>query len=1267
MSDLTTWILDPFPGLRPFEPEHSALFFGRDEQTDELLGRLQRARFLAIVGESGSGKSSLARAGLIPSLQRGYMADAGSRWQIALFRPGNDPGGNLARALERSCSTSQNGPDRSQLRTILERSSMGLVRAAAAILPHNTNLLVVVDQFEEIFRYRRETQRHDGGDSAAAFVKLLLTAAQEEDSTVYIVLTMRSDFLGECAHFRGLPEALNGGQYLVPRLTREQKKQVIEGPAAVAGAEFAPSLVQRLLNDVGDTADQLPILQHALMRTWEEAAASRERGEPVSISHYEAVGGIDQALNRHVESAYQELEEQDREIAKKIFQRLTERGRGDRDVRRPTKVNELCAVSGDELERVIAVINKFRESGRTFLNSPDPGALNGDSVIDITHESLIRLWSTLRDWVAEEADSARLYRRLADSAVENRAAYHDQDLKQALSWREDTKPNQAWAERYHPAFAQAMEFLDLSRKLDASSRRRKTAAVAGLCITAVVAAMFAIRLWIQDRELKARELLAEAQRLQDDPGDALHTSALLAIESLRHHTFYESDLVLRGAVGLLPRALSTLHHQAGVQALAFSADGSRLATGSDDGAVTVWETSGWKQMTRFQGQGSVRSLSFSPDGQRLLAGSSDHGYLLDATTGQQMAVLPGGNKLSCLAFSPDGTRIANASGDGTIRVFEAKTAEQLWMAVPGGPVNFVAFSSNGERVASGSNDGTVRIFAASGGNLISVFKQPGEVRAVAFSPDARLAVIGSATVHNSEGAGVARVIAVDTGKETAHAHFRAVVDAVAFSTDGAMVAGGSDDGTVKVFDALDGSEFSRLKDAGPVIAIAFSPDGRWVATGSWDHTGRLFDAADGREVARLIHQDKVRVVAFSSDGRLLATGSDDHMVRIFAAGKGDSAARVPHRTQVLSSALSPTAGMVITGSKDGLVRILKADTGKEVASLNQQGAVTTVVFSSGGSLAAAATDKGETAVFETDTGRETAKAKAESAVLGLAFSPDQTRIASGYADGLVRVCETRGGREVLQANAGGRPVRALDLSSDGRLLIAGGDDHIARVWEVATGREISRFALTDAVRAVAMRPHGDLALVGGSDGTVVLFRTDTGREEARIPGRGRLDTMTFSHDGKLFAAGSSMKMSDGSTGGATRIFDTESTRELARLTQGGAVESIVFGPDDRWAAAIDENHVIHVFRTLDGAKVARIEGDFVKAARFTDDGTALLVVSTEAAGSLESNVVSLQRHPLAVPDLVREGCSRLGYNLSPDEWRSFFHNQPYRKICPDLP
>jgi energy-coupling factor transporter ATP-binding protein EcfA2 len=273
---------NPYPGLRPFLADETHLFFGRDAHRIELLQRLRQTRFLAVVGTSGSGKSSLVRAGLLPGLLGGFMAGQGRRWRIADLRPGTDPIGNLARALDQVGALREQplAEDESSFTAAtLRRSSLGLVQAFdEARLPASDTLLVLVDQFEELFRGMDSggTVSHD---DAAAFVKLLLAASTQAQDRIYVVLTMRSDFLGDCARFRGLPEAINAGQYLVPRLTRDQTREAIAGPAAVRGVMLASSLLDRLLNDVADSPDQLPILQHALMRTWDHWVRRRAAGD----------------------------------------------------------------------------------------------------------------------------------------------------------------------------------------------------------------------------------------------------------------------------------------------------------------------------------------------------------------------------------------------------------------------------------------------------------------------------------------------------------------------------------------------------------------------------------------------------------------------------------------------------------------------------------------------------------------------------------------------------------------------------------------------------------------------------------------------------------------------------------------------------------------------------------------------------------------------------------------------------------------------------
>jgi energy-coupling factor transporter ATP-binding protein EcfA2 len=501
---------NPFPGLRPFDFDESHLFFGRDGQSEQLIAKLARTRFLAVVGTSGSGKSSLVRAGFLPALQGGFMSSAGSSWRVATLRPGNDPIGNLAQALNEPDVFGSEFQENRAIQTAiaestLRRGSLGLVDTARqAVMSENENLLVVVDQFEEIFRFARVTEGQQYGNEAAAFIKLLLEAAGQRDVAIYVVLTMRSDYLGDCSQFWGLPEAINESQYLIPRLTRDQLREAITGPVAVGGGEIRPRLVNRLLNDVGDNQDQLPVLQHLLMRAWAEwtdqklTVSVKEGDQIVTRSHKEvhegnaidlccadAVGGMAEALSRHADEAYSDLpNDHHRDVAEKLFKALTEKGADNREIRRPITLGEICAVTEADKSEVSTVVETFRRPGRSFLMPPASVALGPESLIDISHESLIRGWMRLKDWVDEEARSARIYRRLAETAVlykeGNAGLWRDPDLQIALAWREQSKPNEIWAKRYHPEFVAAQAFLDESLKarnaqavLDESRRKKE--------------------------------------------------------------------------------------------------------------------------------------------------------------------------------------------------------------------------------------------------------------------------------------------------------------------------------------------------------------------------------------------------------------------------------------------------------------------------------------------------------------------------------------------------------------------------------------------------------------------------------------------------------------------------------------------------------------------------------------------------------------------------------------------------------------------------
>jgi tetratricopeptide (TPR) repeat protein len=455
---------NPFPGLRPFEADEGHLFFGREEQIDELLRRLRLRRFVAVVGTSGSGKSSLVRAGLFPALRVGAMSGAGSRWRIVTMMPGNEPLAALARELDREGVLGHEGD--AQLRTdlahaVLDRGGLGLVEIAQqAALHADENLLVVVDQFEELFRYSQLDV-----DAAAAFVKLLLAASEYPGVPLYVALTMRSDFLGDCAQFADLPERINDGLFLIPRMNRAQLERAIVGPVRVAEQMIAPRLVNQLLNDVGDDPDQLPVLQHALMRTWDIWKADHARNAPLDIPHYEKTGGLKRALDLHAESIYGELPPQIREVARRLFCAITELGSDNRGIRRPVELATARAITRDPDDELRWVIEAFRAPGRSLLKPRFGDELSDHGVVDISHESLMRVWTRLEEWLKDEGASALTYRRLAQDALLHAAGqaalWTDPGLAIAEQWRATAQPTAEWAERYvKGAFSQAMAFLD---------------------------------------------------------------------------------------------------------------------------------------------------------------------------------------------------------------------------------------------------------------------------------------------------------------------------------------------------------------------------------------------------------------------------------------------------------------------------------------------------------------------------------------------------------------------------------------------------------------------------------------------------------------------------------------------------------------------------------------------------------------------------------------------------------------------------------------
>jgi WD40 repeat protein/energy-coupling factor transporter ATP-binding protein EcfA2 len=933
-------IFNPFPGLRAFEEDEDFLFFGREKQIDDLLKKLRTARFIAVIGASGSGKSSLVKCGLLPSLYSGFMTKAGSNWSVAVFRPGDDPVGNLARCLAAPGGLYEDDTMGATYASITEatlrRSNLGLIEAVKqSDRKPSENVLIVVDQFEELFRFSKyERNKYSQRRDSLSFVDLLLSACNQEEIPIYIVLTMRSDFMGDCTAFPGLPEAINRSQYLVPRMSREEQREAITGPIAVGGAQITPRLLTQLLNDVGDNPDQLPILQHALLRTWRYWEQHHAEGEPLDLAHYEAIGTMARALSQHAEEAYHELlSERSRKICEVLFKAITEKSEERQGIRRPTKLKEICAVSGASLPEVTEVLDTFRKEGRSFLMPPAEATLTDESIIDISHESLMRIWERLIKWVEDETQSADIYKRLAEAAALYQEAksglWRNPELQFAVKWYEHHAPNRAWAQRYDPAFERAVGFLKESKRQEEFEQEQKErhekqkikrirffAIVLGsAAITAILLLIIVFNLQVQaEQNAKLAEERAAEARYQKTVAESEKKGAeekRQEAERLRGEALTQKQIAEEQRKVAEEQRLRAINSAREVQLEKHSAELARdEAKRQEKEALDQKQKAEVLQVKAENSEKRTNRLRLLALGQTLAFQSvrefrnnnTDVSALL-AVQAYKFNIENGGHVLD-----PD---IYNAL---------AQTTERPVFAGHADGIRSVTVSADGKRIISGANDKTVRIW-----NL----QHPG------IAPEV---LEGVAAIRSVALAGESVIVAADTDgniviwdlqqnrKRTVIKVHAAPIQCMIYDKAKAQVVSGSADGTIAMLSVKEPTAPVVIVDKVPlrITSLAQSPDGTLLAAAAEDNVLRIYRLKAGKLSPEPLpdKHSRVRSICFSHNNEYLATGGYDGSIRIWHTRDLSPAIILTgHTSSINSMAFSPADNLLATASADGTVRL----------------------------------------------------------------------------------------------------------------------------------------------------------------------------------------------------------------------------------------------------------------------------------------------------------------------------------------------------------
>jgi WD40 repeat protein/class 3 adenylate cyclase len=1144
-------VANPYKGLRAFEEGDAPDFFGREELIGQLVERLETTRFLAVVGPSGSGKSSVVRAGLIPALRRGAVRDSDG-WRIVDMFPGPNPLDGLEAALLRAAPDSPSG-----LIDQLERDENGLHRAVLRLLPSDgTEIVLVIDQFEELFTLV--------GDEAARthFLASLEAAVIDPHSRLRVVVTLRADFYDRPLLYRGFAELFRSRVEAVIPLSPEELERAISGPAKRVDISLEPTLIAAMLADVAEEPGALPLMEYALTELFE-----RRDGRVLTLDGYRAIGGVSGSLGRRAEELYGDLDDEGKEAARQLFLRLVALGEGTEDTRRRVPRAEVASLDVDE-KAMTAVIDAFGSSRLlSFDRDARTGAptieLAHEAMltawprlhrrIDAAREDIRterRLAAAARDWTEAGRDPSFL---LSGARLEQAETWQAASgIAVTPEEREYLEASRSERER-HTADEEARRARE--EELERRSFRRLRALVAVLAVAALVAVGLTVfarnqqgRAEREERFAVARELAAASvANLDVDP----ERSVLLALEAIER-TRSVDGRVLPEAVEALHRAVTASRIVLSVPGLGGASDWSSRGVfvtegPEDEGVVDIRDATTGDRVLRFQGdEVDINDVAFSPDGSMLAtATDSDALKIWDAESGDLLSSTSvEGSFAIGTSWSADGALVSAAwPFAGSVMIVEP-TSKALIGTIDGIPDPFeTALSPDGRTiaVASGSSSEARTFDVASGEPRFELVGHLSPITSIAWSPDGRRIATGAfdSSVRIWDGR---------TGQlEIELLGHSGLVNSVDWSPDGSRLVTAGSDGTAKVWEVGEagGRELMSLsgQDTRSGLVAQFSPDGTGVITGDaaitaakiWD-VGVSGDAEWGNvptdllspvdvallpngQVVAPIDRGSVAVYDVES-GQQVRTigpgrGSAEPVARIASNDDGSRVATIRHFSSFVS--VWDTA----TGD-----RLFEVSPGGELSNVEWGGDHLLVTDQIGGDEDLV---EGVTIVFD-GSGEEVRRLSEgeDFVVVTGVFSPDGSLIATAVRHdrnplaARVSLWDWRGDgakRRTIDTPGGGG---ALAFDPSGATLALGRFDGFVDVFEVESGERLVRFPAHEGpVNEVAFSPDGETIATAGEDGTVRLFGADDGSQQLVLRGhRNLVSGISFDAGGTRLASAS---------------------------------------------------------------------------------------------------------------------------------------------------